>query len=67
MQSEADDIPTRLDKAGERLRTARAEQHNALTEAMRLAEAAIADGMSEVEAARRAKVNRMTLRKHLGK
>jgi predicted outer membrane protein len=67
MQSEANDIPTRLDKAGERLHTARTEQHDALTEAMRLAEAAIADGMSEVEAAKRAQVNRMTLRKHLGK
>jgi DNA-binding phage protein len=67
MQSEADDTPTRLDKAGARLRTARAEQHDALIEAMYLAEVAIAEGMSEVEAARRAQVNRMTLRKHLGK
>jgi len=67
MQSEAEDIPTRLDKAGERLRAARGELHDAITEVMYLAEAAIADGMSEVEAARRAKVNRMTLRKYLGK
>jgi hypothetical protein len=66
MQSD-DDIPTRLDRAGQRLRDARKEQTDALTEAMYLAELAIADGMSEVEAARRAQVNRMTLRKHLGK
>lgn len=65
--SEVDDIPTQLDRAGQRLAEARQHQTAALNEALTIAETAIREGMSEVEAARRANVNRMTLRKHLGK
>lgn len=65
--SEADDTPTQLDRAGQRLAQARQAETAALAEAMALAKTAISEGMSEVEAARRAQVNRMTLRKHLGK
>jgi DNA-binding CsgD family transcriptional regulator len=65
--SEEDDIPTQLDRAGQRLAEARQAETTALTEAMTIAKAAISEGMSEVEAARRAQVNRLTLRKHLGK
>lgn len=67
MQSDAEDIPTRLDQAGQRLATARQAESGALADAMDIAKLAVDGGMSEVEAARRAQVNRMTLRKHLGK
>jgi len=65
--SEADDFPTQLDRAGQRLAEARQTESAALADALALAKTATQAGMSEVEAARRAQVNRMTLRKFLGK
>lgn len=56
-----------VDEAGRQLLEARLAERRALAAACRVAAAAVAAGMSQVEAARRACVDRMTLRKTLGK
>ena len=58
---------TTIDQAGaERERTRQAERHASLA-AQQVALLAIGDGMAEAEAARRASLDRMTVRKLLGK
>ncbi len=58
---------TNLDDAGRALGAARRAQSLAMAAAQQVAAMAAGDGVSEVEAARRAAIDRMTLRKVLGK
>jgi hypothetical protein len=58
---------TTIDKAGARRLATRTESLRASAAAQQIALMAIEDGMSETEAARRASIDRMWLRKRLGK
>lgn len=56
-----------LERAGRKLRSARKAEQDAYEQARVAAIAAIADGVPEAVAARELGVNRMTVRKWLGK
>lgn len=56
-----------LERAGRKLRSARKAEQDAYKEAQQVAVQAIANGTSEAVAARELGVNRMTIRKWLGK
>jgi hypothetical protein len=58
---------TTIDDAGESLLRARIDAAGALAAAQQIAVMCVADGMTEAEAARRAGIDRMTVRKALGK
>lgn len=58
---------TTIDEAGAKRAATRAESLRASAAAQQIALMAIEDGMSETEAARRANIDRMWLRKRLGK
>lgn len=58
---------TSLEKAADALVRARAAEREASIHAQQVARLAVLDGMSEVEAARRAGLTRPTVRKALGK
>lgn len=58
---------TSPEDAGGRLRRARAEAHEAMVVAQTLARLAVLDGVSEVRAAALCGLDRMTVRKALGK
>lgn len=56
-----------IDEAGAKRAATRTESLRASAAAQQIAIMAVEDGMSEAEAARRAKIDRMWLRKRLGK
>lgn len=58
---------TTIDDAGRALALARLEQDRAMAAAQQMAAMAVEDGMSEYQAAERACIDRMTVRKALGK
>lgn len=58
---------TRPDDAGRQLNAARRAQADAMAASQQIAAMAVADGMSEVRAAEATAIDRMTLRKALGK
>lgn len=60
-------MTTNLERAGRNLRSARKAEQDAYEQARLAAIAAVADGVPEAVAARELGVNRMTIRKWMGK